>query len=159
MKKKVEKVYLCGPMEFAANNGLDWRLEARDELAQIGISCIIPNEEEADLKPENGWDWLKINREGEYINLMRKIIERDLGFVEEADVLVGRWEGERMSGTIHEVGYAYQLGKPIYLISTQPITVIPGWFLACCTKRFQTVQEVRKRLETKYVEVKRNSND
>ena len=63
----------------------------------------------------------------------------DINIVRSSDLLIIRWNGERMSGTIHEAGEAFLLGVPVYLVTNQPIEEIPGWFLSCCTEAFQSL--------------------
>ena len=138
MKKKT--AYLAGPMEYAVNAGLDWRLELRKKLEKLNVACIVPNEEEKDLTPPNFAE-LKFNdfTLPEYVNITRKLIARDLKFVENADFLVCYWDGEKMAGTIHEVGYAYQIETPVFLITPRALHEGPGWFLACCTHTFRDI--------------------
>ena len=130
--------YLCGPMEYAKNNGLDWRLVYRDELAKLNIQCIIPEEEETGMTEED-MRILKEEDPTQYIKIMRQFIEMDLKFVEDCDMVVAFWDGERMSGTIGEAQHAYLHGTPIYLVSPRPFTEIPGWFAACFTETFESL--------------------
>jgi nucleoside 2-deoxyribosyltransferase len=129
-------------MEYAANAGLNWRLELRNKLQPLGVECIIPNEEEKDLTPSNFAE-LKLDpaTRAEYINITRQLIARDLKFVERADFLVVYWDGEKMAGTIHECGYAYQLNKLIFLITPRDLSEVPGWFLSCCSYTFHDINE------------------
>lgn len=132
-------------MEYAVNAGLDWRLQVRQQLVPFRVACIIPNEEEKDLTPPN-FAQLKFDPATlpYYINITRKLIARDLKFVERADFLVVYWDGEKMAGTIHEVGYAYQLRKMVYLITPRDLSEVPGWFLSCCSYTFRDINEFIK---------------
>ena len=142
--------YLAGCMEYAADKGLSWRLKFEEELNKLGIKCIIPNKEEKDLiKGDVKMSELKISDLDRYLYIMRLIIERDLDFVENSDIFIANWNGERGAGTIHEAGYAYQLGKPSYLVSSLKDEDIPGWFLACFVKKFSTLDELVCYLEEK----------
>ena len=134
---------MAGPMEDTEDNGIGWRVEFREALKEFDIECIIPEENEKGLIPEdiNIREVKKSNIE-EYKKYVRKFIELDLNFVEEADFLIVKYEGEETSGTIGEVQYAYQLGKPVILISSLPEEKISGWFLSCCSIKLNSLEEL-----------------
>ena len=137
-----KKAYLAGPMEYDKDAGIGWRLQYQERLKELSISCVIPELEEDFITNQAELNDLKKNNVPKYVKIMRQLIDLDLNFVETLDLLVVNWEGQRMSGTVHEVGYAYQLGKPTYLVTTRPSEEIPGWFLACFTEVFGHVDEL-----------------
>ena len=141
MRKK-RTCYLAGPMEYAHNEGINWRRTYAKALEECSISCIIPNDEEKEIKKNINMSDLKENDIEKYIEILRAFIDQDLKFVETVDMIIVRWEGELTTGTVHEVGYAYQLKKPTYLVSSLKNKDIPGWFLACFTKKFSTMTEL-----------------
>jgi hypothetical protein len=132
-----QTAYLCGPMEYDTDEGLGWRLEYRQDLAQLGIKCIIPNEEEKLIKDEKDMQLLKQQDLHEYIRIMRAFIKQDLSFTLNATYLICRWEGQRMSGTVGEAQARYLAGKDAYLVTSKPLIEVPGWFLACFTHYFR----------------------
>lgn len=136
------RAYLAGPMEYAEDNGLGWRLEYKQILSNLNIQCIIPNEEEANIL--NGVDLqaLKKSNVESHNKILRQFIRQDLEFVRTVDMIIIRWEGEKMSGTIGEAQHAYLNNKPVYLVTSQPQHTVPGWFLACCTKVFKNSQQL-----------------
>jgi len=136
MKKSSKTAYLAGPMENLKDEGLAWRRRFSRALKKIGIDSIIPNDEEIQIKQEYNLPELKKTDIDKYIEIIRSFIEMDLKFVESVDMLVVKWEGEMSSGTFHEVGYAYQLGTPCYLVTSKALHEVPGWFLSCFTKVF-----------------------
>jgi nucleoside 2-deoxyribosyltransferase len=150
-KKNKLRVYLAGPMEFAEGAGLNWRLEYKKALAKLKMESVIPNKEEKNIRGIKELDDFKKNNITAYIQVMRKIIDLDLNFVETLDFLVVRWEGERMSGTVHEVGHAYEIKKPVYLVTSKPWTEVPGWFLACCSSMFHSLDELIAYLKQVYI--------
>ena len=85
---------------------------------------------------------LKKNDIEKYISIMRQFIKQDLDFVDAVDIIIVRWEGQKTAGTVHEVGHAFEQGKPCYLVSSVPNEDILGWFLACFTKRFFSLKEL-----------------
>ena len=142
MRKKNKTVYLAGAMESLADEGLSWRRQFSTVLQSIGIKSIIPNDEEKNIKEKYNMAELKKTDIDKYIEIIRAFISMDLKFVENVDMLIVKWEGEVTSGTIHEVGYAYQLGKPCYLVTSKLPHEVPGWFLACFTKTFTNLDSL-----------------
>ena len=150
-KKSKLRVYLAGPMEYAAGAGLPWRLEYKKALKKLDMDCVIPNKEEKNVRGIKDLDNFKKNNITAYIQVMRKIIDLDLNFVETLDFIVVSWEGERMSGTVHEVGHAYEIKKPVYLVTSKPWEEVPGWFLACCSSMFHSLDELIAYLKQAYI--------
>jgi nucleoside 2-deoxyribosyltransferase len=146
--EKIKTAYLCGPMEFAAQNGRNWRLRYSKALEKINIKCIIPEFEEKHITTEKEMKFLKENDINRYIEKMRQLIALDLKMVEKADLIITRWNGETMSGTIGEAQHAFLLNKPIYLVTQQLITTIPGWFLACFSNIFKDFKSLKKYLQS-----------
>ena len=132
-ENKIRRAYLAGPIEYANNFGRVWREEYSQLFKEfLNIECIIPEHEEKHIieTPEILLD-LKKNNPREYINRMRQLQDLDLQFVEDVDIVVVHWNGERMSGTIGEAQHARLMGVPIYLVTKIPFVEIPGWFAAC----------------------------
>lgn len=146
MRKAIDnlRTYLAGPMEYTNDNGLDWRLEYRDALAPLGISCVIPNFEEAELIPDvAAFNQLKIDDYQEYKRIMRLIAYKDNQFVNTVDFIITRWEGERMSGTIGEAHEAFfHAYTPNFLVTSLPFPEVPGWFGCCMEREFHTLDEL-----------------
>lgn len=135
-----QRCYLAGPMEYTEDNGIGWRLEFAAALKHLGVECVIPEHEEEHILKGRDWVTLKRNNLFEYKEMMREIIDQDLYFVETVDFIVVHWNGERMSGTVHEVGKAYEIGKPVYLVTPKEFSEVPGWFLGCFTEQFHTLE-------------------
>jgi nucleoside 2-deoxyribosyltransferase len=136
MKKRNKVAYLAGAMESLKDEGLSWRRKFSRALKELHIDSVIPNDEERDIKKKYNLPELKKTDLDKYIEIIRSFIKMDLKFVETVDMLIVKWEGENTAGTIHEVGYAYQIGTPCYLVTSQPLHEVPGWFLSCFTKVF-----------------------
>lgn len=136
------RAYLAGPMEYSDDNGLGWRLQYREVLKPLNIQCVVPNEEEEDIIAGVNLQLLKRTDVEAHNKILHQFIEQDLEFVRTVDMIIIRWEGERMSGTIGEAQHAFLHNQPVYLVTTQPIHTVPGWFLSCCTKTFETVNQL-----------------
>ncbi len=154
-------IYLCGPMDFAKNNGIAWRTQAEEKLKAIGIKhynifnpCNKPlsnlatplSEEQRlamELRDKEDWDALE--------ELMQKIIHVDLRMVDKADaIIVNLSDSERTTGTIHEIVIASLQQKPIYLIDNKGKKHVSGWLLGLVGHNRiydnldQVIEEIRK---------------
>jgi nucleoside 2-deoxyribosyltransferase len=145
--KKEKTAYLAGPMEYAQDNGLGWRLEYERDLSKLSIRSIIPNFEEKQIL--NGLDLPHIKKTDidRHNQVIRAFIKQDLRFVEDVDYVIVNWNGERCSGTIGEAQHAYLCGTPAYLVTSKPFHEVPGWFLACFTKAFHSKRDLLAYLE------------
>ena len=145
-----KKAYLAGSMEFSDDQGLGWRLEARDILSPLGITCIIPNEEESQwIKDPADFARLKTEDLSEYLRVHREFMKQDLDFTLNCDLFICKWEGERIHGTTGEAQWRWQNGKDAYLITSKPVTKVPGWFLASFTHMFSSTQQLADWLKTR----------
>jgi nucleoside 2-deoxyribosyltransferase len=134
---KINKIaYLAGAMESLKDEGLSWRRKFSSALEKVGIKSVIPNDEEKDIKQKYNLAELKKTDIEKYVEIIRSFITMDLKFVETVDMLIVKWEGEVTTGTVHEVGYAFQLKKPCYLVTSKKLHEVSGWFLSCFTKVF-----------------------
>lgn len=148
MASKQKIAYLAGSMEYSDDNGLGWRLEARDLLTPLGIKCILPNEEEAQwIDDVDEFRELKKKDIHEYVRIHREFMKQDLDFTSTCDYFVCKWEGERIHGTTGEAQWRWQNGKDAYLVTSVPVEEIPGWFLASFTHLFPTLKDLKKWLE------------
>jgi nucleoside 2-deoxyribosyltransferase len=146
--KKQKTAYLAGAMESVADEGLGWRRKFSRVLKnKVNVKCIIPNDEEKNIKKRVNMAKVKRTDPEKYLRVMREFIRMDLEFVESVDMIVIKWEGEATFGTVHEAGWAYQLKKPCYLITGIEEHKLPGWFYACCTKVFHSLDELIEHLK------------
>ena len=141
--------YLAGPMEFAENAGIGWRLQFETALKPLVINCIIPEQEEEEITDQDELNHLKKHDPKEYVKIMRKLIDLDLQFVHDVDLVIINWEGERMSGTIGEAQEAYLNDVPVHLVTSKPTHEIPGWFLACCSSVHNSLDDLLSHLDRK----------
>jgi len=154
MSKYRELIYLAGAMETVADAGLSWREEYKEELDQfLEADVIIPGEHEGKivdkylgedtegLSNQERINNLKKTYIKTYVEIMRDFIEFDLKRIDDCDLVICRWNGERTAGTIGEVQHCYLFGKPVYLILGPDVKEeeVPGWFLACFTEVFDTL--------------------
>ena len=147
-KKKKQTAYLAGPMEYAKKNGRGWRIRYKQELEKIGINCIIPEFHERDITNEKEMKRLKLENINLYIEKMRQLIALDIEFVQSVDMVIVKWNGEVMSGTIGEVQEAYLQFVPAYLVTEYDLSTVPGWFLACFERTFRNFKQLKQYLKS-----------
>lgn len=136
-------------MDFAADHGLNWRLRFKEKLEPLGVRCIIPNHEEAELiQDPQAFYALKKSDPDQFNEIMTKVAKKDIGFVHESDFLICRWMGEKMAGSIAEAHEAkHHAHVPVYLVTDQPVENISSWFFNCIEKIFYSEEELFQFLE------------
>lgn len=137
--------YLGGAVESCKDWGKMWRSLYKEYLTGHNIYAIDPIEMEGILASKRGLSTQELHALKEtnphLFNIhMRTVIAVDLALVEEADFLLVRFDGEPTAGTIHEVGHAYRLGIPCYLITGLERKNILSWFLACFDGVFHSLE-------------------
>jgi hypothetical protein len=150
-KKRNITAYLAGPMEYAQSAGKHWRLRYKQELDKLGIDCIIPEFAEKFITDQAELNRLKKEDIPEYKRIMRQLIYLDLQFVEDVDIIITRWEGEPTSGTIGEAQHSHLCETPNYLVTSKPLTEVPGWFLACFDAEFSNLTEVIEHIKQQHL--------
>jgi len=150
------RVYLSGGMEYADNEGRDWREKLQEWIERhLGWSVFNPNRE-SDAFFRSHFPSLDVRRL-KTLDVMRyrSIVEQlvDLDCTEIAlrsDVVICYWDEAAMrgAGTKGEVTIAKHFRKPVYLVTSEPLQNIPGWVLACTTQVFASFDELKTFLPT-----------
>ncbi len=154
--QNIRRVYLSGGMEYAADEGRDWRGEMQKWLQEEqGWEVFNPNEEsERFLRAHIGdTDFRKLKRDDpeKFAEVVTKIVDHDLEEVaRRTDILVCYWDDSaaRGAGTKGEITIAHFFRKPVYLVTSIPPADIPGWVLGCTSKMFPGFQELKEFLAT-----------
>jgi nucleoside 2-deoxyribosyltransferase len=146
-KKHNMTAYLAGAIEATDDKGRTWREHYRKELAAIGVDAWIPNDlnMEHELTMEQ---WIVLRSKDDLTEFKtefrKRIIGPDIAAVDAADVIIVRWNGERTTGTAHEVGRAYMRGQMVYLVTPRPFREVPAWMLACVEAEFHDFEKTRR---------------
>ena len=135
--------YLCGPIEFAEDNGRLWRRKLGPFLRET-LGHRVREWKSSDLE--------------RFRRVIRKIIAFDLDLIEnKADYLICSWDAlAKSGGTSAEMTVAYRKGIPVYLVTTLPAAEISGWMLGCTDQVFATVEELKEFLTARYSREKQN---
>jgi len=169
------KFYLAGAMEKAENLGAGWRDDMTAKLDILGHEVLNPclfeprqlkglhtkrlpesftNKLNGELVKPTHWHQLKLAKEqhlqDRFLKYMRHIIKFDIKILlGEADVVVCLWSEDtgKGAGTHAELTYAYLNNIPVYTVMTHEM---PAWALACCTKTFDSFEELNSFLSNEY---------
>lgn len=134
-------IYLCGPMDFAKDQGIGWREVATKQLLEIGFKpqnilnpCSKPavfggrnlSEEQKlcnEFRARKDWKGLTA--------LVKKIMAVDLRMCDKADIILANFSHcERTTGSIHELVVCRQQHKPCYLVDEGGLDHVSGWLFA-----------------------------
>ena len=150
------RVYLSGGMEYAANEGRDWReLMQRFFEDELGWAVFNPNRESERFFQKNwpGMDFraVKVQDIERYREIVSRLVDIDSHEIaERTDIVVCYWDegAAKGAGTKGELTMARFFGKPVYMVTSIPAQEIPGWVLGCTTRIFGTFQELTAYLRT-----------
>jgi hypothetical protein len=146
-----KRVYLSGGMEYATNEGRDWRQELHEWLT-VGLKCEVfnPNHESDKYFEKNypGTDIraLKTSDIVKYATIVAQLVEIDCNEIaERSDLVICYWDDSAMrgAGTKGELTIAKHFGKPVYMVTTMKVEEIPGWVLGCTSLLFSSFDELK----------------
>ena len=150
-KARPLRIYLSGGMEYATNEGRDWRSALQTWLeVNLGCSVFNPNRESEKFLETHypGVDLrkLKFNDLARFTDIVREIVALDCSEIaERIDAVVCYWDDAAMrgAGTKGEVTMARFTGKPVYMVTAIPAEQIPGWVLGCATRVFASFEDLK----------------
>jgi hypothetical protein len=148
--------YLSGGMEYAADEGRDWRKDLQAWLeSELQCAVFNPNvESDAYLRTRHpGFDFraMKHDNIDGYREVVRHLVETDCREIaQHADFVVCYWDdaAQRGAGTKGEITMAYYFGKPVYMVTALPPAQIPGWVLACTDRIFGDFDSLKAYLKS-----------
>ena len=151
------KAYLSGAMEFAKNEGANWREEMTFWLdKKLDHSVYNPVVESQSIMKEYGAEnyreW-KNSDSKKYANFIRVCVDRDIKAVRNSvDYLICLWDESvfKGAGTHAEVTLAYDCKKPVYLINKIGVSDLSGWIMACSSEIFPDFDELKSFLLDQY---------
>jgi hypothetical protein len=152
MGHRNQRVYLSGGMEYAADEGRDWRGRLQEWLErEMGCTVFNPNREsERFLRTYiPGIDFRKL-KETDLIRFQQTVAQLvDLDckeIAERSDYVLCYWDDSAMrgAGTKGELTMARYFGKPVYVVTSMARGDIPGWILGCTTEVFESFEELKQ---------------
>jgi hypothetical protein len=151
-----QRVYLSGGMEYASDEGKDWRNTLQDWLEQeLHFSVFNPNLESARFfaahYPAVNFRMLKKDNPELYQAIASGLVDLDCSEIaERTDLVIVYWDEAAMrgAGTKGELTMAKFFKKPVYMVTAIPREEIPGWVLGCTTKVFPSFEALKHHLTT-----------
>jgi hypothetical protein len=151
-------VYLSGGMEYAKNEGEDWRLDIQNWIHKnLKHKVFNPNVESdrylRKLLLTNDFRSLKSTNIDAYIKIVQKFVIQDSKEIAtRSDYVICYWDNsaQRGAGTKGELTIAKHFKKPVYLVTRMPKEKIPGWVLGCVTEFFSSFKELKEYLLQNY---------
>jgi hypothetical protein len=148
--------YLSGSIEYAPDNGKNWRAAITPFLRDLGHEVYDPAaDEKKDLSEEEvrhfrSWKSCDLPR---FQRTVRKIIAWDLDWIaHKTDFIVCLWDAAaaRGAGTQGELTLAHRTGIPVYLVLGMSVEQVSGWVLGCASEVFVNFDELRAFLLRRY---------
>lgn len=135
------RAYLCGPIDFAKDNGVGWRNMITPILKKFNVKVMDPCKKPIETKglneesPEYFKQKQRLKDEGrfaELAELMKPVRAVDLAMVDRADFLVCYIDITIHSvGTMEEIFWSNRCKKPTLLVCQQGKKFVSDWFWAC----------------------------
>jgi len=151
------KAYLAGAIEHAPDYGNAWRSEMaaflKNEFDHESYNPLI--EEPKILTPEESAQFRTLKKKDlqAFRKIVRKLIRNDLdSIVKEIDYIICLWDdyAEMGGGTYGELTVAYYHNIPVYMVAVKPLSQISGWILGCATEIFESFEELKGFLRSRY---------
>lgn len=132
---KGSRVYLCGPIDNAADYGQGWRNNLKPFLKKLGIVCIDPCDKPIDDQYKEGPEFIKLRKTFKRIGdwaalqkMMKKVRVFDLRCVDIVDFLIVYLDLDlTICGTWEELFWANRQKKPVLIMCKQGVQNIPDW--------------------------------
>jgi hypothetical protein len=154
-------VYLSGGMEYALNEGKDWRLDIENWI-QKSLKHKIFNPNVASdqylrkVLHKNNFRSLKSTNLDTYIKIVQKFVIQDSKEIAtRSNYVICYWDmsAQRGAGTKGELTIAKYFMKPVYLVTHMPKEKIPGWVLGCVTEFFSSFEDLKEYLIQNYTSI------
>lgn len=137
------KVYLSGPMEYAADGGEGWREVAEQHLLLNNFDVFNPCKSSVRILEQNKltdaahYNELKKTIQdnnidyAKYLAVTKQFIVLDLLELRTSHIVLVKVDKTASGGTAGELTLAYHLGIPVVGFCTGEINEVSGWILGC----------------------------
>ena len=146
------RVYLSGGMEYATNEGRDWRSTLQEWLEK-NLEAVVfnPNQESQKFFDRNypNLDFRALKRKDplQFQSVVAQVVDLDCREIaRRSEYLICYWDEGAMrgAGTKGELTMARYFGKPVYMVTTIPLPEIPGWVLGCTDRIFPSFEALQR---------------
>ncbi len=152
MEHRNQRVYLSGGMEYASDEGRDWRCRLQEWLErEMGCTVFNPNLESERFMQTHlpGIDFRKLKQTDlvRFQQIVARLIDLDCAEIaERSDYVLCYWDESAMrgAGTKGELTMARFFKRPVYVVSSIARGDIPGWILGCSTEVFDSFENLKQ---------------
>lgn len=150
------RAYLSGGMEYAADEGRDWRSGMQTWLElELGCTVFNPNVESDRLRATEygGVDFRELKKRdiARYRTIVERLVTIDCDEIAaRTDFVIVYWDdsAQRGAGTKGELTMAHFFKKPVYMVTAIPPESIPGWVLGCVSRVFGDFERLKEFLSS-----------
>ena len=120
-----QRCYLAGPIDHSEDDGIGWRIEMTEWLAELGVMALDPTDKrtsntifnEIGDEQKNLGQLRELGRFHELRNAMKPIVLADLRMVEISDFLIVYLDPSvQMCGTWEELFVGLRQHKPVFVV-------------------------------------------
>lgn len=145
------QTYLSGPMDYVADNGIQWRASLTPKLiSRFGLKVFDPTQDPKQLRSGDAKKFLAAQQYDEATTIIRDFVRKDLLMVDYSAFIIAKIIlGVTMTGTVHEIINATNLHRPTILFCDDGKHKIPAWYYGIVPHRyyFGSEEEVLNYLE------------
>jgi nucleoside 2-deoxyribosyltransferase len=157
------RVYLSGPIEYAADGGKGWRNQLKERFAGSDFVLVDPCDsslpilQRSGLVSVNEYHRLKQNFEAYPSNKQifhsatRNLIDHDINEVRKADLLFAKISETASGGTSGELTLAYFLGIPIIAFCEEDLSTVSGWVQSLPRSLFTGEEALEKAIDSLFL--------
>lgn len=154
MTKHYGSIYLSGGMEKSPDLGGKWRKECSEVLSSLGFCPVDITAMDVAYTKKHGHVYLSKDESTllqNKSNVRHQFVYSDLRLLtDNCDAVIALFdEAFRLgSGSYAECQCAYDNNKPLFMVSTYPLSEIPTWLKSLTTKIFFSFDELYQYLKT-----------
>lgn len=133
-RRNGKQIYLSGPQEKVADNGVGWRVKVSPILFKMGFFPYSPPYEEGRASDRFGVNFKQLKEENfeQFCELGSHFVDKDRCAVLESDITLAYYDPRILSaGTISEICMCHEFNKEIFVVIPSDVKPqdLPLWVL------------------------------
>jgi hypothetical protein len=140
--------YLCGPAEFADDQGKLWRQKLipflRDKLGHRVYDASEDDKKNLTHDEIANFRHWKMSDMDRFRRVARKVISFNLELIEhKADYVICHWDSRQNGDACAELTAAHRKGIPVFLVASVPVERVSGWAIGCSDQFFTSIDSLK----------------